>query len=1077
MAMNAFKVFTCTPPFATILYIFLISITGCSRSSVDPALLDTLPEVVDYNFHVKPILSDRCYACHGPDENSREADLRFDTRDGPYMTLAETGNKAVVPGKPNRSALISRIFSEDPEEMMPSPEFNLSLTEYEKAILERWIEQGAEWKPHWSFIAPAKPLPPASQQSSWGINEIDRFVLSTLEREGLQPSPPASKEQLIRRLSFDLTGLPPSMQEIDDFLADKSDKAYESLVDRLLAKKAYGEHMTSEWLDISRYADTGGYQSDRLRRMWPWRDWVIEAFNTNLPYDQFITWQLAGDLLPDATQDQVLATAFNRNHRQTEEGGSIEEEFRMEYVADRTNTMGTAFMGLTLECARCHDHKYDPITQKDYYRLTAFFNNINESGQTSFFTDAVPVPAMLLSDTETLGELDEARLRIAEKEKEIENHIASSDPLFESWLNGLQKPLFDGSSLPSLTAHFPLDNIENERTSNAVNPAQYGHTVFSPVVVEGKIGKAVQFDGEDGFEFKGAGVFERTDAFSLSFWIKASHWNEANVLVHRTKATFDAGSRGYEVSLKGDKLVAGLTHMWPENAIRIITKKGLPLNQWVHVTMTYDGSSKAKGLKLYANGIEAESNTVRDNLFRNITYERVDVNLTAGYRFRDAGFKDGLIDDLQVYNRTLSPPEISHLSGQQIFANIAQIKSATLTDQLRSDLRSHYLQLHDPAFAAFQKSLNDLRQKENELITPIQEIMVMREMPERRPTHVLVRGVYDNKGEEVGPGTPAGLLAFSDELPNNRLGLAKWLTDPKHPLTSRVAANRYWQQLFGQGLVATPEDFGSQGALPSHPDLLDWLSASFMESGWDTKSILKSIVMSATYRQASDAAQALLNSDPNNVLLARGPKRRLSAEMVRDNALWASGLLVDKTGGPAVKPYQPAGLWKEKSGKEYVRDTGEGLYRRSLYTFWKRTSPPPAMITFDATRRNQCTVRRQQTSTPMQSLVLLNDPQFVEASRVLAERTIKEGGDSLEDRIDFAFRRLTSRHPSDAEIIVLKKTYNDQFVEFAEHPNDAIRLLDVGDAPWDQSLKPQELAASTMLINTIMNFEPTIINR
>ena len=732
----------------------------------------------------------------------------------------------------------------------------------------------------------------------------------------------------------------------------------------------------------------------------------------------------------------------------------------MEYVADRTNTTATAFMGLTVECARCHDHKYDPISQKEYYQLFAFFNSIDESGQTSYFTDAVPVPAMLLSEEKESSDLVEVRARIAAREAELATYIQQSSTASEAWFKALKRSP-TATSLPNLTTYIPFDRIKNEQTPNLANSRQPGHTVYDPEITAGKVGNAVRFDGENGLEFKGVGEFERTDPFSISFWMKAGKWNKGNALVHRTKATYDAGSRGYEVSLQGDKLIAGLAHMWPENAIRIVTTKALPLNEWVHIAMTYDGSSKANGLKLFVDGKLAEADIVRDNLFKSITYERVDVNLTVGYRFRDSGFKDGLLDDLKIFNRELTALEVVQLTGRDVFADLLGKSPTALSQQEKADVTAYYLTYVDKKYAVLLSELQALRTQENEIISPIQEIMVMREMERPRPTHILVRGNYDKKGEEVKPGTPAAMLAFDDKYPANRLGLAQWLTNPKHPLTARVAVNRYWQMFFEQGIVATPEDFGSQGSLPSHPELLDWLATSFITSGWDVKALQKMIVMSAAYRQSSAATPALLNSDPANVLLARGPKRRLSAEMVRDNALAVSSLLVEKVGGPAVKPYQPVGLWEEKSGAKYVRDTGEGLYRRSLYTFWRRTSPPPSMITFDATQRNQCIVRRQQTSTPMQALVLLNDPQFVEASRVLAEQLLKEeDGKTLTNRITRAFRLLTSRNPTIAELEILTQTYNDQYAEFSAHPNNATALLEIGDKAWDQSLNPQELAAS-----------------
>ena len=1052
----------------------LVLLYGCSKSSTDPAVLASLPETVDYNFHIKPILSDRCFTCHGPDPGTREADLRLDTPEGFVEKLGEEKNRqAIVRGKPHKSELIKRINHEDPNEVMPPPESNLALTDLEKALLEKWIDQGAEWKSHWAFSAPTKKSVSKKRSAGEINNEIDQHILVELERNGLSPSPRADKETLIRRVTFDLTGLPPTLEEIDAFLMDSSDTAYEKVVDRLLASKAYGERMASDWMDVSRYADTGGYQSDRLRRMWPWRDWVIDAYNDNLPYDEFVTWQLAGDLLPDPTRDQQMATAFNRNHRQTEEGGSIEEEFRTEYVADRAMTTATAFLGLTMDCARCHDHKYDPISQKEYYAFSGFFNQIDESGQTSHFTDAVPVPTMLLPSEEEEAQLNTINTQITASEKQLESQRNTERPAFENWLTELSSTSIPNLPVKGLVAHLPLDQIRNEQTPNATNRALPGKTVFDPRVETGKRNKAVLFDGENGIEVEDVGNFERSTPFSLSFWMKAGEWNEWNVLVHHTKAALDAGSRGYEVALQENKVVFGLAHMWPQNAIRVVSKDTLSLNTWHHVTATYDGSSTADGITLYIDGTSVPVNVVRDNLFKNISYERTKVNLTLGYRFRDTGFGNGLLDELRVYNRELVSLEAAQLAGNPPTATF--FSAPTTAD--KEALYDYYLHHKSGAYQETLAQLESLRTQENDLISPINEMMVMKDMAETRPTHLLVRGAYDNKGDRVDAGTPERILAFPDTLPPNRLGLAQWMLAPENPLTSRVVVNRYWQMLFGQGLVTTPDDFGNQGALPSHPDLLDWLAVTFMESGWDTKAIIKMIAMSATYQQSSAFTDEHMALDPDNMLLARGPSFRLTAEMARDQALAGSGALVEKIGGPPVKPYQPAGLWKEKSGAVYVRDTGEGLYRRSLYTFWKRTSPPPSMITFDASRRNYCVVRRQTTSTPLQALVLMNDPQFVEASRILAQRMIKEGGQTLQDRLTFAFRLLTSRHPSEAELAILEATYHEQLAEFSTSQASASELLTIGDAPNPESIDPNELAAYTITASTIMNSDAAIIKR
>ena len=1054
--------------------VLLCAICACTPSSINPEVAELVPETIDYNFHVKPILSDRCFHCHGPDPNTREADLRLDIPEGFYAKLGKEENRqAIVRGKPHKSELINRIYHEDPDELMPPPESNLILTDLEKAILEKWIKQGADWKSHWAFTPPSKPSPPATQSQDAATNEIDRFILASLKQNGLSPSPQADKETLIRRVSFDLTGLPPTLAEIDAFLKDASPNAYEDVVDRLLASEAYGERMASEWLDVARYADTGGYQSDRLRRMWPWRDWVINAYNENLPYDEFITWQLAGDLLPNASQEQILATAFNRHHRQTEEGGSIEEEFRTEYVADRAQTTATAFLGLTMECARCHDHKYDPISIKDYYAFTGFFNQIDESGQTSFFTDAVPVPTMLFTSDDEEASLENIRTTISEQEQRLESLQASERASFEDWLKTGAISSIDKTPRKGLSTHLPLDAFSGETTPNASHRAHPGNIIFDPQIQEGKINNAALFDGENGVEVAGIGNFERNQPFSLSFWMKAGEWNEWNVLVHHTKAALDAGSRGYEVALQGNNVVFGLAHMWPQNAIRVASEDTLSLNTWHHITATYDGSSKAEGITLYIDGESVPVDVVRDNLFKNITYERTEVNLTLGYRFRDTGFRAGLLDELKVYDRELVGLEAAQLAGLDPLGSYA----AEPDQQGKEALYAYYLHHHN---ADYQETLNELevtRKEENDLISSFEEIMVMKDMEEARPTYVLERGAYDNKGEQVDIGTPESILAFPDSLPRNRLGLSEWLIAPENPLTARVSVNRYWQMLFGQGLVATPEDFGNQGALPSHPELLDWLAVTFRESGWDTKALLKQIVMSSTYKQESILTEELMAIDPANVLLARGPSYRLTAEMTRDQALAASGALVDKLGGPPVKPYQPDGLWKEKSGQAYVRDTGEGLYRRSLYTFWKRTSPPPSMITFDASRRNQCIVRRQTTSTPLQALVLMNDPQFVEASRIMAQRMMQQEGLSQSERIAFAFRLLTGRAPLVEELDVLRQTYEEQYDEFSKSPRATTDLLAVGDAVNPPELDPAELAAYTITASTIMNSDASIIKR
>ncbi len=1044
------------------LAVLWIGLAGCAGRATD----DGLPAVVDYNFHIKPILSDRCYACHGPDDEARQADLRLHEEDGAKEARLTSGGRAVVPGNLRRSKLYRRISARSAEERMPPAETNLSVSEHERALIARWIEQGASWKPHWAFVPPTVPAIPESGHPAWPRNELDRFILDRLERHGLSPSPEAARETLLRRVTLDLTGLPPTLDEIDAFLADTSRQAYERVVDRLLASPAYGEHMAAEWLDIARYADTHGYQADRDRRMWPWRDWVVSAFNANMPFDEFGTWQLAGDLLPAATTEQQLATAFNRNHRQTNEGGSIEEEFRTEYVADRTNTAGTAFLGLTMECARCHDHKYDPVSHEEYYRFFSFFSSIDESGQTSHFTDAVPVPALALPDEAAEQRLEPLRMRMARAEASLQAARDMALAAYRRWAQHARPTALPSLPQKDLAAYFDFERLGNGLVPSVYPAGAAATTVFDPALHSGRAGRAITFDGENGAYFEEMGVFTAADPFTLSLWIHAPRYETSNVLVHRTQAALDAGSRGYELSMEDGHLVAQLAHMWPENAIRIISEHRVPLSEWVQVAMTYDGSSRAEGLNLYMDGERQQVRTVRNSLRANITYENLEVHLTMGYRFRDTGFKDGRIDDFRLYARRLTDLEVRQLAGKD-----ALTPALNAPDEHEFLLLDFYLALFDPPYAAALEELRNARRQFTEAAAEVPEIMVMREMDKPRPVHVLRRGIYDEKGDVVLPGTPEALGAFPDTLPHNRLGLAKWIFSRDNPLTARVAVNRFWQRHFGTGLVSTAEDFGNQGALPSHPELLDYLAAEFIETGWDVKAMHRRIVSSATYRQSSAVSAELLELDPDNRLLARGSRLRLTAEMTRDQALAASGLLVRRLGGPPVKPYQPAGLWEEKAGISYVRDTGEDLYRRSLYTFFKRTSPPPSMIAFDMSTRSHCIMRRQQTTTPMQALVLLNDPQFLEAARHVAERMLREGGASLADRAAFAFRLLTGRSPSVEEEAVIEQLYAEQQGIFSDDESAALSLLQTGESPFDSNLPLPELAAATTLASALLSFD------
>ncbi len=1034
----------------------------------------TADDGVELTRQARALLSDRCFACHGPDANDRKAGLRLDTAEG-IFEAARSGFPPVVPGDLDESELIARITTDDEADRMPPRSLGRDLTPEEIDVLRRWVEQGAEWKDHWAFIPPERPPLPDVARRDWPRNDIDRFVLARLEAEGLAPSEEATRERLIRRAAFDLTGLPPTLAEVDAFLADRSPDAYEKLVDRLLASPRFGERMAVDWLDVARYADTHGYQADVYRAMWPWRDWVVKAFNDNLPYDRFITWQLAGDLIPDATRETILATAFNRHHRQTNEGGSIEEEWRTEYVNDRTITYGSAFLGLTFDCSRCHDHKYDPITQKDFYSLSAFFNGIDESGLYSHFTDAVPTPALPLVDAETEKALADAEARERAAEADAARIASERRPAFEAWLNGPDREKPPAGEVFGLIGDYPFDHLADGKSPARRDGDRPASAVESPALVEGRVGKALRLDGENGVTLP-MGNFDRFQPFSLALWIKTPDLKDRAVILRRSMAWTDAGSRGYELMIEDGRLTAALVHFWPGNAIGVAAKGPLPIGEWTHVALTYDGSSRAGGLALYVDGKPATLEVVRDGLTKTITGGGAD-DLAVGHRFRDRGFKDGEVDELQVFDRALTAIEAAHLFDGESLSTRLSADPATLADADREALFAYYLANHDEPHRAASAKLAEVRQARARLADPVDEIMVMKEMANPRPTFVLNRGAYDSPGEPVSADTPDSLLAFAPDLPRDRLGLARWTVDPRNPLTARVTVNRWWQSIFGRGLVATSEDFGAQGQPPSHPELLDWLARELVDSGWDVKRTWRLMVESATYRQASDASAELTARDPDNVLLARGPRDRFSAEMLRDNALAASGLLVGTMGGPAVKPYQPEGLWEEKSNLKFVRDVGPGSHRRSLYTYWKRTSPPPAMLTFDAPSREVCTVRRQPTATPLQALVLLNDPQYVEAARGVAERAFREAGPTTRDRVAFVFRLLTGRRPDAAEIDVLEALHREQYDEFASNRAEAEKYLAVGDAPRDPALDPAEAAAMAVVAQAMFNHDEAVTKR
>ncbi|PHN08112.1 DUF1553 domain-containing protein [Flavilitoribacter nigricans] len=1053
-------------------YLFLLLLAACGPAApYTDEIAATLPETVSYNFHIRPILADRCFSCHGPDEAARKGELRLDEAARAYAK-GSSGRSAVHGGSLGRSEVFHRIYSEDAELQMPPPESNLSLDEREKALISRWIEQGGIYEPHWSFVPVEKP--PVPDLTSDAVkNPIDQFILAKLQPKGLDLAPAADRERLIRRLSFDLTGLPPTLEQIDAFLADDSPAAYEKLVDRLLAGDAYAERMALDWMDLARYADSQGLHSDGWRSMYPWRDWVIDAYREGMPFDQFLTWQLAGDLLPKPSREQLIATGFNRNHKTTAEGGVVDEEYRAEYVHDRVATTATAFMGLTMECARCHDHKYDPITQKEYYRFYAFFNQVDELGLSG--DDGNAGPNMLLPAPET-----EARIREISKEihaKALSVDHAEADLAKEKdFISNLPAVSMAAAAPPDIA--LPLDDLKEERIDRNAESRVSGEAA----IVETDRGKVLELDAEYEFiDLPDQGLFEQYDAFSGAIWIRPLEKRTSQTIMGNSgqKGTF---WRGWDLILDSlNHLNLRLIHALPHDVLSVRSEPVVPTGAWTHVAFTYDGSGRAAGVQLYLNGEAVAMVTEYDLLQRSIypiafSKARTDRSLRLGKSYRaftgEYGIYAGQLDDFKLFSRRLSPLEVAALTGaldpMELFAEFRKQPEP----EQRAALTRTWWYNHPPAPV---EELRALRREKQELLDTVPEVMIIRELDQPRKTYVLNRGNYDEPTVEVTPGTPASLLPFPDSLPANRLGLARWLTDPRHPLTSRVVVNRLWQQFFGRGLVDTPHDLGLQGSLPSHPELLDWLAASLLENGWEIRAIQKLIVLSATYRQSSVADPALREKDPDNRLWARAPSYRLPGEMIRDNALLASGLLNRKVGGPSVRPVQPAGLWTEKTSsthilRKYETDSGTDRYRRSLYTFIRRTSPHPAMTAFDVPNRSVCTAERQRTNTPMQALVLLNDPQFVEASRVLAERVLDQETE-LAPRISLAFRLLTGREPRPLQLRELVALQEEEQARFSEATDAARDYVLTGQFPPADHRDPVELAAMTVVVNTIMNFD------
>ncbi len=1012
---------------------------------------------------IRPILSDKCFFCHGPDPDQREAELRLDLQEQAHAS-------AIVPGSLEDSALIARITSADPDTQMPPAESGKKLNSQEIDLLKAWVQQGAKYQSHWAFSSPTQ-LETATE-SDWVRNPIDAFVYERLNQQQLSPQAEADRRTLIRRVTFDLTGLPPTLEEVSNFLNDNSPTAYENVVDRLLKSPHYGERMAVMWMDAARYGDTSVFHADGPRDMWAWRDWVVQAYNKNLSFDKFSIYQLAGDLLPDATLEQKLASGFNRNNGTTDEGGAIAEEYRVEYAVDRVKTTSNIWMGLTMECSQCHDHKYDPITLTDYYSMYAFFNISADNGmQTRNGNEA---PLLEIPNTENLKKLPQVREQLASTTEQIEARKTEIEPAFQTWLTeATTKALAEATT----GRHLDVDPVhrfafeeESENQISCTFTEDLKGTFNGKVErTEGHRGRGLKLAG--GYvEVGDIGNFERDTQFSVSTWVKPAKSSSGAIIARMDSPN---GHRGYDLFLQGGSIAMHIINTWPTNAVKVTTKKQLEFDKWQHVVATYDGTSKAAGVKIYINGENWDWNIEQDHLSETIRTEKT---FLIGTRHGGA-LMQGEVDEISLFDRMLSPEEAKTLAEDNPLPSLLAIAPEHRTESQLQQLRQHYLTKLDAPYQQLLEQRDAFTKQIAELQKPLTTVMMMADMGTPRETFILKRGAYDSPSDtKVEPNTPAFLPAMFEGAPRNRLGLAQWLFQPNNPLTARVAVNRYWQMLFGNGLVTTLADFGSQGDFPTHPELLDWLAVDFEQSGWDVQRMLKQIVMSATYRQSSHTSVDSYQSDSANRHLARGARFRLQGEFVRDNALFLSGLLVDRLGGPGVKPYQPPGLWEEVglSGEpKFTQDTGEALYRRSLYTYWKRSAPPPSMQIFDAPTREKCTIQRPRTNTPLQALVTLNDVQFVEASRHFAERILKLEGDDT-SRLSSAFQQTTARLPDAHEQTVLLNILKHARENYASDLEAAQALLSQGESARDAALEPIEHAAWTVVTSSLLNLDETL---
>ena len=1004
---------------------------------------------VDFARDVRPILSENCFACHGPDDRARKGALRLDVKDGAFGK-GKSGDVAIVPGKPDESELVFRIESDDPDLKMPPKASGKKLTPDQREALSRWVADGAKWSSHWAFEPPRKVAPPAVKNTAWPRSAIDRFILARAEAEGLSPAAQADRETLIRRVTLDLAGLPPTIAEVDAFLADRGAGAYERVVDRLLESPRYGEHMARYWLDAARYGDTHGLHLDNYREMWPYRDWVIRAFNDDKPFDRFLIEQLAGDLLPNPTPDQIIATGFNRCHVSTSEGGSIEEEVYVRNIVDQVDTNGTVLLGLTMGCARCHDHKYDPMRMKDYYQLFAFFNNIDGpalDGNSARWAPIMKAPTTAQKDALAALDGEIAALKknlAAETARYVKAHPLAQEPAESEVVERTDYLWIDDAPPAGAT---PQGDGAWDFVAGPEHPVHSGRTALKQTAAGRKqrffdnaAAKLTIGEGDTLFAYVYIDPLNPPRELMLQWhakdgWARRAYWGQ-NVI--------DWGKdKSPERLAMGELPASGEWARLEVKAAQLKLSPGAVIDGWAFTQ--FDGT-------VYWDSAGLRTWTPQEGQ----RYETFAAWVRAQRAAKGAGLPAAVKSAIELEKARRTPAQTAELYAYYLANGSARTAAAL-------------------APLAAKLSVVDGRRKA--LDDQTATTLVFREKPgEPKPAFILKRGEYDQRGDQVGRAVPAFLPPLPAGAPVNRMGLALWLTAPNHPLTARVAVNRFWQQVFGTGLVKSAEDFGAQGEPPSHPELLDWLAVEFREDGWDVKQFMKRLVMSATYRQQTRATPEGLARDPANRLLARGPRFRLDAEMLRDQALFAGGLLVDSMGGPSVKPPQPAGLWEavgysDSNTAHFTADSGaQKVHRRSIYTFWKRTSPPPQMTTFDAPSRESCQVRRERTNTPLQALLLLNEEQYIEAARGLALRALREGGSNAQDRLTYMFRLVAARRPDAQELSELTAALHDLEAHYKNRPDDAKKLVGAGPTAGD----PRALAAWILIGNAVLNLDLAI---